>query len=65
MYPVLKFAGVLFAARFRNKLTIRDQSILNYRVGLADVDMFGELNNVRYLNYMELGAGIILTAPDS
>lgn len=55
MYPVLKFAGVLIAARFRDKLTIPEQSILDYRAGLTDIDMFGELNNARYLNYMELG----------
>ena len=55
MYPVVKFAALLFGARFREKLTLQDSSVLHYRVGLTDVDMFGELNNARYLTYMELG----------
>jgi YbgC/YbaW family acyl-CoA thioester hydrolase len=55
MYPVLKFANLLLKARFREKLLLGDSSVLHYRVGLTDVDMFGELNNARYLNYMELG----------
>lgn len=55
MYPVLKFAAVLLKARFRARLNIMDESILGFRVGLTDVDIFGELNNARYLSYAELG----------
>ena len=55
MYPVVKFASLLFGARFREKLALHESSALHYRVGITDVDMFGELNNARYLNYMELG----------
>ena len=55
MYPIFRFSGVILKARFREKIKFHEESILNYRVGLSDVDMFLELNNARYLNYMELG----------
>lgn len=55
MYPILKFAAVVVKSRFREKLHFRDKSILQCRVGLTDIDLFMELNNARYLNYMELG----------
>ena len=55
MYPFIKFAAVLLKAGFRENIGYKDKSTLNYRVGLTDVDMFMELNNARYLNYMELG----------
>lgn len=54
MYPYLKFARVLIAAKFREPMSIRDRSVVNFRVGLTDADMFGELNNARYLAFMEL-----------
>ena len=55
MYPLFKLASVIIKARFRDKLHFRDKSILHCRAGLTDIDIFGELNNARYLNYMELG----------
>ena len=55
MYPILKFASVVIRARFRERLHFREKSVLHCRVGLTDIDMFMELNNARYLNYMELG----------
>jgi acyl-CoA thioesterase FadM len=55
MYPILKLAGVLLSARFRDKIMPSDKSVLNFWVGPADVDMFLEMNNARYLTYMELG----------
>ena len=55
MYPIFRFARVILKARFREKIDFHEESILNYRVGLSDVDMFMELNNARYFNYMELG----------
>ncbi len=45
----------MLGARRRPKLALSEPSVLNYRVGLADIDMFGELNNARYFSYMELG----------
>jgi len=55
MYPIFRFAGVLLRARYRAPIKFDDASVLSYRVGLSDVDMFLELNNARYLNFMELG----------
>ena len=55
MYPFLKVAATLVKARFRPKLSVDDESILQLRVGFTDIDMFMELNHARYLNYMELG----------
>ena len=52
MYPVIKLATVVIKAKFREKLNFREKSILHCRVGLTDIDMFLELNNARYLNYM-------------
>jgi hypothetical protein len=40
---------------FRKKLNIRETSVLNCRVDLTDADVIMELNNARYLVYMELG----------
>ena len=45
----------LIKARYRSPLNIEDESVLNLRAEFTDVDMFMELNNARYLNYMELG----------
>lgn len=55
MYPVVKFALTILGARRRPELAITEPGVLGYRAGLTDVDMFGELNNARYLSYMELG----------
>lgn len=54
MYPFLKLARVLIGAKFREPINIMERSAVNFRVGLADADMFGELNNARYLTFMEL-----------
>ena len=55
MYPFLKFTTILIKARFRSKLNLEDKSILKLSACLTDIDMFMELNNARYFNYMELG----------
>ena len=55
MYPFLKLATTLIKARYRSPLKLEDESVLHLRAGFTDVDMFMELNNARYLNYMELG----------
>lgn len=55
MYPFLKTFITLTKAKNRPPLTLHDESILNERVGITDFDIFFELNNARYLNYMELG----------
>ena len=55
MYPFLKMAATLVKAKFRSKINIEDKSIMHFRAGFTDIDMFMELNNARYFNYMELG----------
>lgn len=55
MYPFIKLTTTLIRARFRSKLSPEDKSVLSLRVGFTDIDMFMELNNARYFNYMELG----------
>jgi YbgC/YbaW family acyl-CoA thioester hydrolase len=55
MYPILKLTSTLFRAKYREKLTPQDKSIIKCRAGLMDIDVFLELNNARYFNYMELG----------
>ncbi|MCU7841469.1 MAG: thioesterase family protein [Candidatus Thiodiazotropha sp. (ex Troendleina suluensis)] len=55
MYPFLKLTATLLKAKYRSKLNPREKSVLNFRTGMSDIDMFMELNNARYFNYMELG----------
>ena len=55
MYPYHKVLLTLFKARFRPKLDIEDTGVIECRAGLFDIDMYMELNNARYLSYMELG----------
>jgi acyl-CoA thioesterase FadM len=55
MYPILKLARVLIGAKFRRQIGIRDKGVVQFGVGLTDADLFGELNNARYLTFMELG----------
>ncbi len=55
MYPFIKTAITLIKATYRSPLELADESVLHQRAGLTDIDMFMELNNARYLNYMELG----------
>ena len=54
MYPYLKLITTHTKAHFRPKITIEDKSVLEFRVGISDIDPFMELNNARYFNYMEL-----------
>ena len=55
MYPYIKLAATLIKARSRPKLDIEEESILHCRVGITDIDIFGELNNAHYFHYMDLG----------
>jgi len=55
MYPFVKLAFTVLRARRRPPLAFEDESVLHCRVGLGDIDPFFELNNARFLNYMELG----------
>lgn len=55
MYPFIKLTATLLKAKKRCNLTLEEKSVLQCRAGFTDVDMFLELNNARYFNYMELG----------
>ncbi|MCP3687993.1 MAG: thioesterase [Gammaproteobacteria bacterium] len=55
MYPYLKLAATLLKARRSPRLDVDDTSLLEFRPGISDIDIFGELNHARYFNYMELG----------
>ena len=55
MYPIFRFASTLLKAKFRKRIEFHEKSIVSFRVGLTDIDMFLELNNTRYLTYTELG----------
>ena len=55
MYPFIKVLTTVVKAKFRPRLKLADESVLHLRVGFMDVDIFGELNNARYFNHMELG----------
>ena len=55
MYPYLKLALTLLAARKRARLELEDSAIKPCRVGLTDIDPFLELNNARQILYLEMG----------
>ena len=55
MYPCLKLASTLLAARKRARLELEDSAIKLCRVGLTDIDPFMELNNARQILYLEMG----------
>lgn len=55
MYPVLKLMTTVLRARRRPLLAVEDESVVTFRVGINDIDMFMELNNARFPSYMELG----------
>ncbi len=55
MYPYIKLATTLLKARRLPRLDVDDTSVLEFRPGITDIDIFGELNNARFFNYMELG----------
>ncbi len=55
MYPYHKVLITLIKAKYRPKIELEDKSTIECRAGLFDIDMYMELNNARYLSYMELG----------
>ena len=55
MYPYIKLWLTLRRARMSTSLQVDDTSVIEYRAGLGDIDVFGELNNARQLVYFELG----------
>lgn len=55
MYPYLRTARMLLAARFGSRLAPEDESVLHMRIWPGDIDIFLELNNGRFLTLMDQG----------
>ena len=55
MYPYLRVFYTLQKAKRRSKLDFRETAVLPLSVHLSDLDIYGEMNNARYLNIMEMG----------
>jgi acyl-CoA thioesterase FadM len=51
----LRMLAVLIAARFRPRLALAAPSLLRFRVLPGDLDVYGHMNNGRYLTVMDLG----------
>jgi acyl-CoA thioesterase FadM len=55
MYPFFRLATTVLQARRRPPLAPGDESRLDLRVWLGDIDVYPELNNGRHLMLMDLG----------
>lgn len=55
MYPFFRLATTVTKARRRPRLASLDESRLDLRVLLGDIDVYPELNNGRHLMLMDLG----------
>ena len=55
MYPYIKLTSTLIKAKFSTPLSLEDKSVLKFKAGFSDIDLFMELNNARYFIFMELG----------
>jgi acyl-CoA thioesterase FadM len=55
MYPYLRLYKNLIQAKFGSSLNIEEESVLNMRVFLGDIDIYPELNNGRYMTLMDIG----------
>lgn len=55
MYPFLRLARVLLAARRQTPMDTLDESVVRFRVLPQDLDYAMHLNNGRYLTLMDLG----------
>ena len=57
MCPQFKVMTTLAKARFRSKRRVEDMGISHLIVGVTDIDVFLELYNALFFNYMESGPG--------
>ena len=55
MNLLLRLLRVLIAARFRGRIDVLDESVLNLVVWPTDLDLNLHMNNGRYLSVMDLG----------
>jgi YbgC/YbaW family acyl-CoA thioester hydrolase len=54
MYPFFRVAWTLQSARRRPRVPLYDTCSLDMSVWITDLDIYGELNNARYLTLMEI-----------
>lgn len=54
MYPYFKFARAFFKSKRQAKIAPTEKIVLPMKVGLSDMDMFGELNNGRFLTLLDM-----------
>ncbi len=55
MYPYFRVFYTLQKAKLRPRMSWDETGILPMRVQLTDLDIYGEMNNARYLSIMEMG----------
>lgn len=55
MYPYLRTFYTLQKAKYRPRLEWNEVGLMHMAVHLTDLDIYGEMNNARYLNVMEMG----------
>jgi acyl-CoA thioesterase FadM len=55
MYPYLRAARVLLAARLGSRVDFDQEGSIRLRVWPGDIDIFWELNNGRFLTLMDMG----------
>lgn len=55
MYPYCRITRLILSSKRKPKCNYADNSILKMRVMPGDIDVFGELNNGRFLTLMDFG----------
>ena len=51
----IRLAWVAITALFKKRLSLPEESVLKFRVWPNDLDIYGHMNNGRYLTLMDLG----------
>lgn len=55
MYPYCRITKLILSSKRKSKCNYDDEGILKMRVMPGDIDVFGELNNGRFLTLMDFG----------
>jgi acyl-CoA thioesterase FadM len=55
MYPYCRITKLIVSSKRKSKCSYSDEGILKMRVMPGDIDVFGELNNGRFLTLMDFG----------
>ena len=51
----IRLMGVVISAFFKRRLGLLEESVIKFRVWPNDLDIYGHMNNGRYLTIMDLG----------